>query len=288
MNNFSKFDEICIEILKDLFDSALIDWSKNLYENLDFSHETKMLRKPDLEFSKILIFNHCENSCEIFEKVFKKVFEKNTKKQMNELEIKNAIIFQNSATQISQNESLIFYKKNDWPFELSSKNFIFLYFFFDAHCHDFQDENEVYKFLTLCFYTLKEKSFFSGVFFGNENLKDLRVFLSNFFKNNKFQEKKIIDFQKMLHNLQKTHFKDPLLLNEKFSFKFDNFKKFFDFVKSEKSILKILFSEDEIHLILKFENDLTKYLNQNYKTQKSENNQIFEIEFEIFFFCAWS
>ncbi len=133
------FDQIIFEVLKDFFEGILIDWEKNIFDE----NGVDLKKRQGVELSNILIFN---GSLTKNLKIFYDFFSDHSNQKNESIKIINAIEDKELRHKDSQ---IVLYKKGDWPFQLSSFDLILSYF------NGFENEDEIYKFLTLCFYSLK-------------------------------------------------------------------------------------------------------------------------------------
>jgi hypothetical protein len=225
----------------------------------------QMLLKDYISFVDSLILTHSKKNSSLFH--FEEIL-----KNFGSERIQKASFFHNECSE--EVSDLKIFKTGDWPFPLSGFNFIGLYFFFNQNSEFFKDEFEIYKFMTLCFYSLKENGLIFILNFESGESSDFENLLKNIekfskIKNKDFQPKiKKIDFNTIIYNCQKINFKDLTFLSDEIPLLFSSYKEFFDFL-IETDLINILFSSDqksfiiqnfiEISEFLNLETDATKY-----------------------------
>jgi hypothetical protein len=295
------FKKIIEYIIEDIFESINIDWKQNLFDKDKLLEKNNqfLIKRTDLDFSNIIVFNYSN------EEIFLNILEKNRNALSNKkikkflnlvpIDCKSSNLddqIHNNKIDFDQNKkdiSNIFFNKNDWQFELSSFNLIILFFFFDFYKDDFFNENEIYKFLFLSYYTLKEKNgFFLGFTFGEDNLYEFKKIIYDFLINNKFIDKdlynkafKNIDKFKIFHNFNKSGFKNPLFFNEEFNLSFNDFSDFFSFIE-DNNLMSIIFDKKITQIILEKKLEIISLLNTTKDFIKNDKKNIL-FKMNIFF-----
>ena len=150
MSAMNKITQFSNEVLNDIYKSCIIDWKSNSYEDINNSD----LKRRVLNKNNALVMS--------------------TEKSFNEYisDYKNIINLQED------------FKITDWPFALGSFDLIALPLFFDGT----EDSKNLYKILTLIYYTLRV----GGIFIGNHTGSNINELMHNMqivgFKNQAFLE----------------------------------------------------------------------------------------------------
>lgn len=262
-----EFSQLLANLINDYLQDFLIDWKKNLFsegvlvEKSLNSLSNLPMQKKVFSYERALVVDDFLVKSEILSRFISSKF----------VSLTQAISLKNKPDVIDiKNLNYIEYHYGDWPFKLGEYNFICAYFFLHTYAKNFnlKQEDDLYKILTLIFYTLGENSVFINIFFGVNNLFDLKKFCIEHSIDIQINDQLPINFNDILHMMQKIGYRNSVLITEQIEIEIENFIEFFNFFSEISS------NNKDISI---------KYLNQNYP--KNLNNK-FVLQFEIMIICA--